>query len=93
VAGDTYIGGTIYGGDNGNTFATPVIISSIVPATSLGSGALVVGGGVSIYGSTYISSSVTISDKSSAVSIGSGALVVSQGGASIKGDLFVGGRL
>lgn len=54
VAGDMFVGGSMQGGANGINFEAPVTLSSIAPATSVGTGALVIAGGASIYGSTFM---------------------------------------
>ena len=102
VLGNTYIGGNL-NVTNSATIQSNVYINSSQAATSTGTGALTVQGGVGVIGNTYIGgnlvltnsatiqSNVYINSSQAATSTGTGALIV-QGGVGIQGNVYMGGN-
>ena len=70
----------------------PVMITSTVPSTNPGTGALVVDGGVGVGGALNVGGQTTIFDTTQSTNTTTGALVVA-GGVGIGGNLFIGGTL
>ena len=74
------------------TLVQPTTVSDTTQATSVGSGALIVSGGVGVSKNAYVGGNVVVSAIYESTSIASGALIVS-GGAGINSNLNVGGNV
>ena len=69
-----------------------IYIPSVTTSTSTSTGALIVGGGIGVYGNVNVGKSVGISGTTRSFSTTTGALVVS-GGVGISGNVYIGGTV
>jgi hypothetical protein len=70
-----------------------VSVFSTIDSTSIGSGALIVSGGVAVQKSLFVGNTITIQGTTNSVSVGTGSLVLSNGGLSVASNIYLGGNL